>query len=408
MGYLKDTISGIKWMGGLRASTRVIAFLKIAGLARILLPDQFGLFGIAALVLSLLETFTETGINVFLIQLKADFEEYINTAWVVSIARGLLISLFIFISTPFVSKFFNLPDVLPLLYLTSVVPFIKGFINPSVTRFQKELMFNKEFWFRSAIYIADAFVVITLALFTKTAISFVWGLVAGSIVEVVLSFIFIKPIPKLIFDKKKVKNIINRGKWVTGYGIFDYLFQNIDDAIVGKLLGASPLGIYQVAYKISSLPVSEVAEVVSKVTFPVYVKISADASRLKKAFSKTITMSSLLMILVGSVIFIFPQEIVTIILGSNWLNTISIIRILAVFGIIRGIVGIPLSLFLAVNKQEYVTTVTIVSLISVMLVIFPLVNSYGVNGAAYSALIGSICSLILSIFFTRKIFKNEG
>jgi len=406
MGYLKDTIRGIEWMGGLRVATRVIAFLKIAILARILLPDEFGLFGVAALVLSLLETFTETGINIFLIQLKTNFEEYINTAWVVSIARGLLISLLIFISTPFISKFFNLPNVIPLLYLISAVPLIKGLINPSVTRFQKELMFNKEFWFRSVIYLADAFVVITLALLTKTAISFVWGLVAGAIVEVVASFIFIKPLPKLIFNKKKVKNIINRGKWVTGYGIFDYLYQNIDDAIVGKLLGATPLGIYQVAYKISSLPVSEVAEVVSKVTFPVYVKISLDAGRLKKAFSKTVATSSLLMILVGTVIFIFPKEIVTLILGTNWLNTISIIRILAVFGVIRGIVGIPLSLFLAVNKQEYVTVVTTGSLLIMMLVIFPLINAYGVNGAAYSALIGSFCSLILSIFFTRKIFKK--
>jgi len=214
-------------------------------------------------------------------------------------------------------------------------------------------------------------------------------------------------VPKFIFDKRKVKRIINRGKWVTGYRIFDYLYQNIDDAVVGKLIGVSPLGLYQVAYKISSLPVSEVADVVSKVTFPVYVKISSDASRLKKAFVKTVATSGLIMILLGTVIFIFPREIVLFILGSNWLSVVPVVKILAAFGVIKGIVGIPLSLFLAVGRQEYVTAVTLVSLLSMVILVIPLVTAYGVEGAAISALIGSLFSLVVALHFTRKILKNE-
>src|SRR3990172_9978512 len=173
--------------------------------------------------------------------------------------------------------------------LTATVPLIRGFINPSIVKFQKNLEFNKEFWFRTSIYMIDALTVIIVALITKSAISMVWGLVISSLAEVCLSFLFIKPIPKFSFEYDKIKQVINRGKWVTGFGVFDYLFQNIDDAIVGKILGASPLGIYQVAYKISSLPVSEIADVFAKVTLPVYLKFANDASRLKKAFSKTIT-----------------------------------------------------------------------------------------------------------------------
>ena len=96
MGYFKDTLRGVSWMGGLRLSTRVIAFAKIAILARILTPAQFGLFGIALLVLALLENLTETGINIFLIQEKAKLEKYNDTVWLVSIIRGTLISLTIF------------------------------------------------------------------------------------------------------------------------------------------------------------------------------------------------------------------------------------------------------------------------------------------------------------------------
>jgi len=93
-------------MGGLRVSTRLLAFVKIAILARILTPSQFGLFGIALLVLAFLETMTESGINIFLIQEKAKLERYNDTAWLVSIFRGLLISLIIFLSADAISSFF--------------------------------------------------------------------------------------------------------------------------------------------------------------------------------------------------------------------------------------------------------------------------------------------------------------
>jgi O-antigen/teichoic acid export membrane protein len=407
MGYFKNALKGLSWMGALRIVTRLLAFGRIAILARILVPAQFGLFGVAALALSLLETFTETGINIFLIQLKKDINEYINTAWVVSIIRGFLISIVIFFSAPLVSGFFGFPDALPLLRLISIVPLIRGFINPSIVKLQKDLKFNQEFKLRGVIYLTDALIVVTVALTTRSAISLIWGLVGSSLLEVVLSFIYMKPRPTWLIERKKIKQIIERGKWVTGYRIFDYLYQNLDDVIVGKLLGVTPLGLYQVAYKISSLPVSEVAEVFSKVTFPIYVKITADEKRLKKAFLKTAKTSSLIMVLMGLTIVIFPREIVLIILGENWLSTVPILRVLAVFGVFKGIVGIPQSFFLAKEKQEYVTIVTLVTLVTLVISIFPLVNRYGTIGAAYSAVLGSVVGLLIAFYYTTRMFKNE-
>ena len=137
MGYFKDTLKGVSWMGGLRATTRLFAFIKIAILARILSPSQFGLFGIALLILSLLETLTETGINIFLIQEKEELEKYNDTAWFVSIIRGALISGLIFIFAKLIVIFFRSPDAYSLLLLISLVPLLRGFINPAIVKYQK-------------------------------------------------------------------------------------------------------------------------------------------------------------------------------------------------------------------------------------------------------------------------------
>ena len=93
MGYFKDTLKGLSWMGALRGAGRLMAVIRIAVLARLLAPQQFGLFAIASLAIALLEMLTETGINVFFIQEKDRVKTYLDTAWMISIVRGFVIFL---------------------------------------------------------------------------------------------------------------------------------------------------------------------------------------------------------------------------------------------------------------------------------------------------------------------------
>jgi len=407
MGYFKDTIKGITWVGAFRATSRLIAFARTAIIARILLPAQFGIFGIAGLILALLETLTETGINIFLVQEEKDVDSYINTAWVVAIIRGVLISISILILTPLIVKFFHVPEARNVLFLTSVVPLLRGFINPSIAKFQKELRFKKEFWFKFLVYFVESVVAIILAIITKNAISFIWGMIAGASLEILLSFLIIRPVPKFSFEAIKVKKIVHRGKWVTAFGIFDYLFQNTDDLVVGKVLGKSSLGVYQVAYKISSLPITEVAQVFSRVTFPVYKKISKDKERLKRAFMKTTLGICMLVIPFGIGIFVFAKQIVFILLGSNWTEAVPVLKVLSLYGVVRGIFYPMMAVFLALQKQRYVTVVTLMGILGLGVSIIPLVNKFGIVGAGISTVVGTLSTVPVIIFYLFKVLGEN-
>lgn len=405
MGYLKDTVKGVSWMGGFRVANRGLTFVKTAILARLLTPAQFGVFGIATLAVALLEVLTETGINIFLIQDEGDLGKYVDTAWLVSILRGLLITIILLLISHPVSRFFNAPDSYQVLLLISLVPFVRGFVNPSEIKFQKNLEFHKEFWFRFAILFIDTLVAVGLSFLTHSVFALVWGMFAGVILELVLSWAIIKPRPRIAFDSTKVKHVIDRGKWVTMAGIFNYLFQNGDNMTVGKLLGEAPLGIYSVAYKISSLPISEISDVFVKVTFPVYVKIAGDLSRLKQAFIKTMLSSSILVILGGALIYCLAGPIVAILLGPQWSLAVPVVRILSVFGIVKGILGPSLSLFLAVGKQEYATYTTLIGIIALAIPIIPLTQKFGLTGTGISVIISSVATAPLIAYYVWKIFK---
>jgi len=407
MGYFKDTVKGLSWVGFLRVIVRGVSFIRTAILARILMPAQFGVYGIACLALVFLETVTETGINIFLIQEDEGIEKYLNTAWAVSIVRGLLICLFIILSAPFVSSFFHSPESLDILYLTSIVPFLRGFINPAITKFQKEIMFDREFSFKLPIYLFDASVSVVLSLITKNPSSLIYGLIAGALLEVALSFIYVKPWPKFVFDRVKTRRVISRGKWVTASGIFDYLFQNIDDFSVGRILNQYSLGIYQIAYKISSLPITEISDVATRVTFPVYRKIATDKERLWKAFIKSSLAISALVLPLGLLIFLFPKAIILVVLGDKWIEAVAVLRVLALYGVLRGIFYPMMSVFLAVGKQEYITVSTLAGILGLGITVVPFVNKYGILGAGYSAVIGTVISIPVISYYLYKIFKNQ-
>lgn len=407
MGYLKHAAVGVSWVGALRASTRIITFVRVIILARLLTPMQFGIFGVASLVLAFLEVITETGINVFLIQEKKDINHYLNDAWAVSIIRGVIIATFIVGLSPFIVNFFHSPGAHGLLLLISLVPLIRGFINPAVVKFQKELLFNKDFYLRLTVFAFDSTVAIVLAFLTRDTSSFVWGLIAGALLEVLISFIFIKPHPEVSLSMYNIKTIFSRGKWVTMFVIFDYIAQNADNIVVGRILGVQSLGIYQMGYKISTLPISEVSDVANKVVFPVYSKIGGDRERLRKAFLKTMGVIAFLSLTLGIIIFFLPQSLIALILGKDWISVGQILKILVFYGVLRAITGATASLFLALEKQNYFAATTFVRLFGLAVTIVPLTTSFGLIGAGLSALSSVLIELPVIFYFLYSILYKK-
>lgn len=405
MGYTGDAIKGVSWLGAFRLFTRALSFLRIIIIARILSPAQFGIYGIAALALSFVEILTETGINVFLVQNKENIGRYVNTAWIVSIIRGILISSLIFFSSFFVPTFFKSPDALALLMLVSAVPLIRGFINPSVARFQKELQFHKEFYYRSGIFLIETIVSIVLVVAIRNPIALIYSLIAGAIFEVIMSLLFVKPVPIIEFNKKVFREIISHGKWLTGAGIFGYLFQNADNAVVGKMLGTGALGIYDMAYSISTLPLNEISDIVARVTFPIYVRISDDKKRLRRAYVRTIITTTLLVGPILLLFLLFPEQLILLFLGTNWIQASDVLRVLAVYAMFS-ILGSPSgAVFYAVKKQKYLTVISIVSFVVMIASIFPLINQFGLIGAGLAVILGSLATLPFMIYYLIKVLR---
>ena len=160
-------------------------------------------------------------------------------------------------------------------------------------------------------------------------------------------------------------------------------------------------------YRLSTLPISEISDVTSKVTFPVYAKISEDKDRLIRAFNKTFFPVIFLASFIGLFLFFLPEKIFILLLGEQWVEVVAVIRVLAIYGVVRAIGGIPTTLFLSLEKQNYVAVMTFFRFMMLVTAIVPLTLMWGIVGTGYSVLLSSLIEIPLIAYFFFKIIRKK-
>ncbi|MBU0580182.1 MAG: lipopolysaccharide biosynthesis protein [Candidatus Margulisbacteria bacterium] len=296
-------VKGGFWVFSLRMTQQVFISVRLIILARILVPSDFGLMGIALLTMSTLETFSQTGFQQALIQ-KKGVESYLNSAWTISILRGLVLFIIIFFIAPYAAIFFKSPQAGPVIRVIGLAILLKGFINIGVIYFQKELEFNKQFLYQLSGTLADFIVSVSSALIIGSVWALVFGLLASAVVTTVASFLIHPCRPHLTKNLGEAKELFGFGKWILGSSILVFLSTQGDAIFVGKLIGVVALGFYQMAYKISNTPATEIVQVVSQVTFPTYSKLQDNLPKLREAFLKVLQLTSFVSIPLAGGIFI--------------------------------------------------------------------------------------------------------
>lgn len=404
MGSFKTLVKGIGWLGALRAVTRLSTLVKTAILARLLTPADFGQFAIAGLALAFFETITETGINQVIIQSSRKTAELVDSAWVVAIVRGIAIGLVLALAAQPLASFFHNPEVVRLVYLVALVPAIKGFINPMIIEFFKSLRFSQEFAFRLILLLIDIVVSLAAAILTRSALAFVVALIVGGLAEVGLSFLWCAVKPRFVFRREYLREILGFGKWVTLAGFAHWLASELDDIVAGRWYGTARLGVYQGAYKISSLPVTEIAGTINQAAFPVMSQLKLRKAEMKKAFATSGLLAVSIGLSLSLVLFLFPKLIVAILLGPQWGQVVPLVRTLALFGLMRTVESSIQPFYLASGKPYLaaIGNVIKVAALSLGLVVW---GQNGVSGIAWAAVFSVAAVMPYYAVVTTRLWK---
>ncbi len=403
----QKTIKSGFWSFASRISTRGLSILKIIIVARLLAPKDFGLLGIALLTLAIFKVFSKTGFKQSIIQKKEKVKDHLNTAWTVLALRGFALYGIVFVSAPYVATFFGEPRAELIIRVIGLTLVFKGLKNIGVIFFQKELEFQKKFALDLSSVVPAFILTVVLAFAWRNVWALVFGNILGAASLLIASFLIHGHRPKPEFKKEKATEMFGFGKWILGSSIVIFIATQGDDIFLGKVLGATALGLYQISYKISNTPATEVTHIISNVTFPAYSKIQDNIKKLKEGFFKTITLTVGLSLTLGVGIILFIPEFTYFILGDKWRSIIWPARILALVGIIRSITAVWGPLYRARGIPRFAFWKNVLRVSGTFIPIYWLTAYYGVAGTSLAVLIGIILCLIFDLVYMRYKFPAK-
>ena len=383
---LKDKAAfGVKWMGISRITVIGIEFVRLSILAHLLIPDDFGLLGMLMVVIGFAQAFGDMGVSNAIIYHQDDNREILSSLYWVTMITGLVVFILVWAGTPLVVNYYKETRLTELMFWVSLI-FI---ITPIGQQFQ--MLLQKEFEFDSLakIEIGSAalgtIAAILLALMGWGVLSLIWGLLVSTVTKALLCVLYGWKIwrPKLHFKKDDLKGYISFGLYQMGERSVNYFSSNVDFLIIGRFLGAEILGIYTVAYRLVTMPISKLNPAITRVAFPIFAKKQSDDSALSRGYIETIKLISLIAcpLLIG--LAVTSPLLVPLLFGEEWASAIYLIQILTLLGIMRVLADPTGSVLLAKGRADICFKINaVIALINT--VVFWYFVQYGVYAIAWS------------------------
>jgi PST family polysaccharide transporter/lipopolysaccharide exporter len=371
------------WSGATNTLTRLVQLAKVVILARLLSPAEFGLVGIGFLVLAVFKHFSELGVDAALIQRREEqVDEYLDTVWVLRVVRGAAIAVVAYLVAPSVAALFGEPRAAPVVRVLGLSPLLLGFRNPGVLYFQKHLQFHRRFVQLLSGTAVNFVVAVTLGVLYGNVWALVLGSIAGNLTTVAVSYRIHAYRPRPRFELARAREMLDYGKWILGTTGLLFLVNQGDDAFVGWFLGATALGFYQMAFRFSNAPATEITQVVANVVFPTYSRVQDDVAKLRSGFYRTVRLTTFVSFPAAAGIVVVAPEFVRVFLGPTWTPIAPVMQLLAVWGLLRSLVAAVGPLFRAVGRPDVDTKLQAARLAVIVALVYPATARYGLLGTS--------------------------
>jgi O-antigen/teichoic acid export membrane protein len=326
----RSVVQGATWTGIAQAMGQGFRLAAMIVLARLLVPEDFGVVAMAAVFTSLVSQIVDLGFNQAIVQRKEITPSHLSTTFWTSWAIGIAFCLVMVAISPVVGMFFGNDSVGPVLAVLSL-----SFVITPLGSVHGALMRRKLEFFRfsiaeiggAAIYLATA---VSLAFAGLGIWSLVFGALAGDSAYVALRWVLCRWHPSLVFSRNSLRDLWRFGLNITGTKFVGFLATRLDYLIIGRFLTPAAVGFYNLGRRTADYPAHGLSLVVTRVSFPSFSSIQDDDERLRRGFIKTVTFVSMigLPLLVG--LATVAPELVRVVFGHNWISAVSPMQILCI------------------------------------------------------------------------------
>lgn len=300
-------------------------------LARLLVPDQFGLVAVLSIFTAIANLLQDSGFSSALVRKRNVLDGEYTSVFYFNIAIGLSLYAILFFCAPLIANYYDKP------ILTNLSRFIfLSFVFNSFGIIQNINLIRKmDFKTNTRITLIAGCISGIIAIIMALYGFGVWSLAAQLVIQNFLRnlflWIFIKWKPSGRFSFSYIKEMSAFSFKLLSTGLMNQVCTNIYPIIIGKYFSFSQTGLYGQAYKLNTIPQSVISEGLKSVVYPMLTK-TTDEEQTIRAFRKTIRVASFISFPVALILTVMAPSIVRILLGNSWDAAIPILQILAVGG----------------------------------------------------------------------------
>jgi lipopolysaccharide exporter len=380
---------GAAWMLLARLFVRAIGIVSTVFLARLLVPEDFGLIALSTSIVFAIEVFGQLGIDMTLIRERHAGRAQYDTAWTLMVIKGSAVALMITLLAEPVANLFDDVRLANVIYVLAGAIAIDAVQNVGIVDFRKELRFAPDFVFTVAQKLASFIVTVISALLWRNYWAIVAGIVMNSLAGTVLSYAVHGYRPR--FRLSEWKPLLGFSRWLLINNVLSFYAARLDVFIIGRYFGAHDLGIFRLSSEIAALPATELVAPLQRAIYPGITKIAGSTERLRASYTKGLAVNVMLAAPIAAGIAILAGPIVSVLLGPRWVDAVPLLQILALNSLVRLNSANTGAFLLALNRPELAAKLTT----NYVIVLFP---SFAL-GIWLGALAGAAAAMLAATSF---------
>ncbi|UCC63274.1 MAG: oligosaccharide flippase family protein, partial [Anaerolineae bacterium] len=398
-------VTGSIFSIGSQAITLVLGFVRSVLLARLLLPEHFGVVALALFYLNLSGSLRALGLHRAMVHREEINERVTATFFTMQIAL-LLGSLALLASLlPLLGRFYpQMPLLSGVLLALIGVDGVKG-INAC-----QETLLNRDLDFRR-LATADVVAAISMTVLAPLAAWQGWG--AWSLVVEQASGQMARAGVIWLYARRARLHLgwdAGVARWFWRFGVkawvsnnLVYLIDRFDDFWVGTALGKAPLGFYSQAYEFARYPRRVVANPIASVFFPTFARLQNDRLRLSQAFFRVTSLMVRVGFWFGMVFILTAPEIIHLLLGERWLPMLTTFQLMIVYTLVDPLTVVGGNLLMATGHPGQVARARAVQLAVFVPAVVGLGRWRGIEGVALAADLMVLAGLVLLFLKSRAL-----
>ncbi len=388
------------------AFERGLKFVRYMIVARILAEGQIGLMAIVMVVATMFEAFTEVGIKQSVIQNKRGAEfDYLNVAWWFQVIRGMALFLIAYFASPWISAYYQKPELLRLLQVAFLALLFRGLVSPRAYVLEREYKFGKVVLLIQGSGILGALIAVVLAFILRSVWALVIGFVAEYVIMCAISYIFVPIKPSFKINRADLAELLRFARGMFGLPILTVIALKMDVLVLGKVVPEGELGMYFLATMFVQLPIFLFGRIVNPVLLPAFSEKQDDEHSLCNLILKTTRVSAIFGIPLTAFMTSCAGGILVLSYGPKYIAVAIPMAILSLMVLAQTQAPIFASAFLAAGKPHLHRRFTALRVAIIVGFLYPGVLYYGLIGAAVVVVSGYLIALFMQVIWFRRIVE---